>query len=110
MRLPASRRCLGGSFAGGGMGRVRPRCWLRDVRCLREEPLWVSCGIPHGMGGCEQQVQHDLLILPDLNPGAEHVPESPSILMGRTRICWDYSVLREGLGNWHRRVSRPGGE
>lgn len=89
MRLPASPRCLGGSFAGGGTGRVRPCCWLRDARSLRKEPLWVSHGIPRGMGCCEQWVQHDLIILPGLNPRAEHLPEFPSILTGRTRIRRD---------------------
>lgn len=50
MRLPASPRCLGGSFVGGGTGRARPRWRLGDARSLRKEMLWVSHGIPHGWG------------------------------------------------------------
>lgn len=60
------------------------------------------------MGCCERWAQDDLLVVSGLNLGAERLPESPSIPMGRTGICWDYSVLGEGLGHRHRRVSRVG--
>lgn len=68
MRLPASPRCLGGSFVGGGTGRARPRRRLGDARSLRKEMLWVSHGIPHGMGCCVGWVQHGSLALSGLNP------------------------------------------
>lgn len=68
MRLPALPRCLGGGFAGGGMGRVRPRCRRGGGRSLRKVMVWISPGIPHRMGSCERWVQHGLLNIPGLNP------------------------------------------
>lgn len=42
MWLPASPPCLGGSFAGAGAGRARPRCRLGDATFPRKEPLCDS--------------------------------------------------------------------